>query len=129
MTYDIFDGRNLVINDNTDRLSKIVDIIKKYKPDIIAIQKPSNFGELNIDEKLSELLRLSYYSTLKSSGRIKHEDSKDIILLSRYKIQNTDKFQAGFQTGALIVNLLDTPLGNLSVVNMYLHETNEDNRL
>ena len=90
---------------------------------------PSNFGEKNIDEKLSELLRLSYYSTLKSSERSKNEDSKDIILLSRYKIQNTDKFQAGFQTGALIVNLLDTPLGNLSVVNMYLHETNEDNRL
>ena len=37
MTYDILDSRNLVLNDNTDRLSKIVDIIKKYKPDIIAI--------------------------------------------------------------------------------------------
>ena len=67
MTYDVFDGRNLVLNDNTDRLSKIVEIIKKYKPDIIAIQKPSTFGEKNVDEKLSELLRLSYYSTLKSS--------------------------------------------------------------
>ena len=67
MTYDVLDGRNLVSNDNTDRLSKIVEIIKKYKPDIIAIQKPSTFGEKNIDEKLSELLRLPYYSTLKSS--------------------------------------------------------------
>ena len=67
MTYDVFDGRNLVLSDNTDRLSKIVEIIKKYKPDIIAIQKPSTFGEKNIDEKLSELLRLPYYSTLKSS--------------------------------------------------------------
>ena len=29
----------------------------------------------------------------------------------------------------MLVNLVDTPLGNISVVNVDLHETNEDNRL
>ena len=37
MTYCIFDDRNLSENDYTDGLQKIVDIIKKYKPDILAI--------------------------------------------------------------------------------------------
>ena len=37
MTYCIFDDRNLAENDYTDGLQKIVDIIKKYKPDILAI--------------------------------------------------------------------------------------------
>ena len=37
MTYYICDDRNLAENDYTDGLQKIVDIIKKYKPDILAI--------------------------------------------------------------------------------------------
>ena len=67
---------------------------------------------------------MPYFSSLKSS-----DEQKDIIILSRYRIQSYQQFQVGFQTGALLVNLVDTPLGNISVINVDLHETNEDNRL
>ena len=51
--------------------------------------------------------------------------SKDLVILSRYRIVSTDKFRAGFETGALMLNLVDTPVGNISVVSVDLHGSSE----
>ena len=84
MTYCIFDDRNLAEIDYTAGLKKIIDIIQKYKPDILAIQKSTLFGDDDFNQDISETLRLSYFSSLKSL-----DEQKDIIILSRYKIQSS----------------------------------------
>ena len=78
-----------------------------------------------MSQKLSEILKLPYFCSLDKAQDCREEGSKDLSILSRYRIQSTDKFQSGFEKGALIVNLVDTPLGNISAVNVDLHGTSE----
>ena len=51
------------------------------------------------------------------------------MTFSRYRITNTRCLQNGFQTGALIVDLTDTPMGTISVCNVHIHSYEEDKRL
>ena len=45
MTYNILRGGLPIPNGGKDRLEKIVSLIKKYKPDILALQEANRFDD------------------------------------------------------------------------------------
>lgn len=77
---------------------------------------------------LANLLGLPYFSLL-AAPETAPGRRNDLIIFSRYKIIYAKEFRSGFETGALLANLTETPLGNVSIVNVHLHAADEDRRL
>ena len=66
MTYNILRGGLPIPYGGKDRLEKIVSVIQKYKPDVLALQEANRFDDQKIDLRLAHLLGLPYFSVLKA---------------------------------------------------------------
>lgn len=118
MTYNILDGG---IDDKGSRIEYIIDVIKKAKPDFVAIQEANNFAKNDNEllKRLSKETNLSHYAL-----------SRDhVVSLSRNPLREEHQFpESSFQSAALSV-VINSPIGELSLCNVHLHANSEDERL
>jgi len=127
MTYNILEGG---IDCNGSRIEYIIDIIKKEKPDFIAIQEASDFdiNEFELLKRVSNETKLPYYAL--SHGTLEGDHKRYYVTsLSRYPLQEKYLFpDSTFQCVPLSV-VVDSPLGKLSICNIHLHARSEDERV
>ena len=124
MTYNILHGG---IDSNGSRIEYIIDIIKKEKPDFVAMQEAHNFdkNENELLKRVSKETKLPYYAL--SQGALEDDQKRShVVSLSRYPLQEAHLFpDSKFQYAALSV-VIDSPLGKLSICNIHLHAHSGD---
>ncbi len=127
MTSNILEGG---IDNKGSRIEHIIDVIKKVNPDFLALQEANNFDE-NDNELLktvSNETNLPHY-TLSPGAPYTDRKRYHVASLSRYPLREEHTFpESSFQSAALSV-AIDSPLGEISLCNVHLHDSSEAERL
>lgn len=127
MTYNILEGG---VDDKGSRIEHIVSVIKKADPDFVAIQEANNFDKNDNEllKRVSNETKLLHYALAR--GTLYGDQKRyHVVSLSRYPLQGVYLFPGSlFQSAALFV-VINSPFGELSLCNVHLHSSSEDERL
>ncbi len=127
MTNNILEGG---LDNKGARIEKIIDVIKEANPDFVALQEANSFDE-NDNELLktvSNETNLPHYA-LSPGALYKDRKRYHVASLSRYPLREEHTFpKSQFQSAALSV-AIDSPLGEISLCNVHLHDSSEAERL
>ncbi len=127
MTYNILEGG---IDNKGSRIEHIIDVIKEVNPDFLALQEANNFDKNDSEllKRVSNETNLPHYTL--SQGAL-HGDGEryHVVSLSRYPLREEHTFpESSFQSAALSL-VIDSSLGEISLCNVHLHASSEDERL
>ena len=127
MTNNILEGG---VDNKGSRIEHIIDVIKEVNPDFVALQEANNFDK-NDNELLktvSSETNLPHYA-LSPGAPYQDQKSYHVASLSRYPLREEHTFpESSFQSAALSV-AIDSPLGEISLCNVHLHDSSEAERL
>ena len=127
LTNNILEGG---VDTKGSRIEKIIDVIKEANPDFVALQEANNFDK-NDNELLktvSNETNLPHYA-LSPGALYKDQKRYHVASLSRYPLRQEHTFpESRFQSAALSV-VIDSPLGEISLCNVHLHDSSEVERL
>jgi len=126
MTYNLLEGG---IDSKGYRIPQIIEVINGVKPDFLAVQEANRFDDDGylLLEMLSSETDLPYYAL--SEGALYGEKRYHVASLSRYPFQEEYQFpDFEFQSAALSV-VINSPFGRLSLCNVHLHSSSEEERL
>lgn len=117
MTYNIFDG-------GQDRLSIIIEAIKRESPDYLTINEANSFSDNNneILKRVSEEISLPYYDIALSGEYDYH-----VAILSKYPFKKVSKLKP-LMRACLLVEI-ESELGAISIASLHLTPYSEDLRL
>lgn len=127
MTYNIASGG---IDNNGSRIEHIIKIINDENPDFLAIQEAVNFekNDFALLRRISSETNLPYFEF--SEGQVYEDGNRyHVASLSKTPVKDLNTFPDTPFTHAGLVTTIDSPVGELTLCNIHLHSSSEDERL
>lgn len=117
MTYNILEGA-------TKTLLQVIEVVKRETPDYLVLNEANGFEKDNnkILKEFAKLTGFPYFDLALWNNDIYH-----IAIFSKYPLKKVYKIKPVERT--YIVSLIDSPLGELSIVALHLSPKSEDIRL
>lgn len=127
MSYNIAYGG---VDNNGSRIEHIINVVNDANPDFLAIQEAHDFEKNNFErlKKISSETNLPYFEF--SEGALYNDGERyPVASFSKSPIKHIYTFDDSAFAHAGLVTTVDSPVGELTLCNVHLHNRSEDERL